>query len=275
MDVFDATIWEQLPRLRRQQDDAIAALRGEDKGDLQLFWDAAEAFFAQLEDEVVDEIKKLHGPEFADEDQLKVLAWTLGIRQPDGVAVPYLRRWLAEGAVFRQWKGNYDNLQAAIFLATGIPVQVELPFEGVWTVGVSEVGGPDPIGSEYKREPTSTFIVGETILDDNTTIGSQAINEELPFTVELHLFYDPGPEALAQIRWAARQVLRAVDLIEFVIPDSPDAWVLGYSKLGTGTRLSGGCFIVGESYLDESTICGPDVASERIILPDGSTIAET
>lgn len=275
MDVFDATLWEQQPLLRRQQDDAIAVLRGSDKGDLQLFWDAVEEFFNQLSSETVDEIQKLWGPEYADDDQLKVLAWTVGIRLPKGVAMPYLRRWLEEGAAFRSWKGNYDNLAAAIFLATGIPVEVELPFENAWEVGVSEVDDEIfSIGEDYHPEANDTFIVGESEIGDSK-IGSEVVGEEVPYTVKLNLFFDPGPEGLIRIEWAASQILRAIDLLDIVIPDEPSAWTLGYSRLGISTRISDGCFVVDESYIGESEICGDPDPADRIILPDGSTIAET
>lgn len=276
-EVFGDRLYNLVPTVRRSLDKLSAELRNKDKGDLEVFWDAVDAELETWETDVLNLMRRSYSVAEADEAGLRMQAYKMGIKLPSGgVGLPLLRRFLANSNAIRAWKGNVELLPGAIFLATGIVVEVDVPFHdaNVFQVGTGQVG-VNWIGVNWHPESLTAFQVGYGMVG-LSEIGSSAINPEAPFIIRVLLSYDPGPAQLARIRWVVDSFKRAVDILEIVIPDEDTWWTVSSSRIGIDARVAGDCFQVGVSAVGGSPICA-DPASYpllRIILPDGTPIED-
>jgi len=272
-------------------------------GNLQKLCEGIEAEVETWEEDFVDAIRQAFSISDADDDQLRLQAYHRGLSLPQGASVPYLRRFLAALPTFREWKGNYELLPLAIYTATGIVVDIYIPFqdEDCFIVGDSEVGGDtSTICHNYKTPPpdywpnagdlseraltaiegalgeVGEFVVGEGYIGLEA-LDSGAVNETLPYEVWITLPYDPGDALMTVVRWVVDLLLRAIDIPVYTVPelDSQEEWKIGYSRVGVDTLIGADdWFEVGTHCVGGARIGGVPETVLRVILPDGTPEAE-
>jgi len=217
--------YEMLPRYVRSIDqDAFQ--------DLEKYFEAYDQELAAIEADTILISETLGDSQKAPDSALPRLAYERGLRLPPN-DFPNLRRFLANLATFQRWKGNYDLLPAAIFVATQLLVTIEVPWQDddVWEIG-SDVGiGDFSVGYDYRPEPLDTFVIGESYIGEGVW-GCEAVNPTLPYEFKIHLLFEPDAERYALLKWVVNTFKRAIDIPIYVVPETTTSWIIGSSRVG-------------------------------------------
>lgn len=228
-----------IPKLWRQRD-------AESRNDLKRHMEALDDLYDMYKEEVIDVIRNEATFERSSEIGLRVLAWSIGLRGLPQSGFPNIRIFLSLSAIFRAWKGNFDLLEDAIFVATGISARIIVPNHGDWfIVGEGEVG-IDEIGLNFKQEPLDVWEIGEGEIGVHD-IGSEEVNPQLPYEFYIDLPFSPTAEQRSILDWVVASFKRAIDKPIIRVPSTFECWIVGETTAAT-TELV-----------------------ERILFPDGST----
>lgn len=261
-------VWEMMPGVMQQRDTS---------GDLEAFCDVLDQVYELLEIDTILKIRANNSLETAPASRLPYHAAERGLRLPP-VVVPGLRNFLSALPQFQRWKGNYDLLAAAIFVATKIPVIITIPWhdsEDGFLVGTSLITDGE-INANYRPEALDSFAVGGEGIVGYSFIGSDAINPTYPYQFVLDFPVLPSLDLKTVIEWVVEVFKRAVDIPVYNYPSIDDTWQIGFDMVGISTMvLLSGPFEVGTSLVGGSSYIIRDLGPiERIILPDDSTTAE-
>lgn len=261
------TIYDGLvPAYFRDNDDAS-------NGDLRSFYVGLSNFLAQLDSETLQVITDSRSLSSGNDLNLKLLAWEQGIELPDE-KVHRLSLFLSQVSRFQSWKGNYDLLKSAIFVATGLVVTITVPYRlDYFIVGEGEVG-VDEVGMDTRAEAEDVFIVGSSPVGSHD-VGSEAINSKLPYTFHIEFLYNPGDALMKVVRWVVKMFKRAIDTVLYIVPEVIRFWQINVSRVGVDSIAGPGCFEVGVTPVSGGWICGPDSPVTRIQLPSGAYIEDT
>lgn len=261
-EVFGDNLFNLLPEVERDLD--------RDEGLLEKYFDAVEDELRTWETDTIDKIKASQDPDRATELDLRIMAWKQGFDLPT-VKVERLRTFLAQSATFRANKGNFEVLASAIFVATGLGVTIEVPWQqAAYTVGVTPIGSV-PIGVNFFAEPSNTYFVGGPI---GGPLGSRAVNPTAPYEFRIKLLYNPGQKLLKVLSWVVDLFKRSIDIPIVVIPEVTQFWTIGQSKIGVDALVGPPCYVVGVTPIGGAKFCGPPPTPLRIILPDDTAIAD-
>jgi phage tail-like protein len=205
----DASLWKRIPLINREMDAAGT-------GELRKLIACLEVVYRELLCDI-DHWTEILDPDLAPEAVVDAMLADLGNPFEQFVLDLTDKRRLAKLlTTLFGIKGTDPGIIDAINLLVGVVVTISVPaFDGVWKLGVSELGDTTVLGTNVKKD-----------------IYSFDINAPVALT-----------EAQRQaIRWIAAYIRRAPTHLRRINepeapPIVPDDWELGLSELGVGTLL--------------------------------------
>ena len=267
-EIFGVPSYELFSRSRRDVDQTR---------DLQKFALAVDSLADAWYADAVQRTRDRWTLDRSSDADLRRLAWERGIVLPT-VVFPRLRVFLENLPTLLARKGQMRTVVDAVFLATGILVTVDVPWqiETCFTIGDSDIG--DDVFSlcpAFRDRHPDDLVVGDAPIGD-AHVGTRELNPDIPWQFRVRLPFAPDAQTFTLLRWAVEQVAkRGVDQPVYVLPDETEFWTVGSSRMGVDAVVAvSDCIVVGESVVGSGEMCSDDVDVLRIILPDGTAVAD-
>lgn len=247
------------------------------EGKLQAMCDVLESEVLTWDD-LADQVRDSARADVAPLAFMNMMWAEYGIDAPNFADITRQRRALFSLPSLLARKGNPLTVRNVIILLTGLSCEVVHQWNdsrwfraGITKSGIHQAGvsyqGAIPNSGPHRSGFTAGYAQAGI-----SPIGSGPINERQRLTIQLKF---PRPITYNEERavsWAIQYFSRAVDIYEIQIKVFTKYWIVGQSRVGSGTKVKPCCWQAGISKAGISTVCcsGPPASPPTTPITPGS-----